>query len=173
MSMVIFNSYFDITRGYWKVIHLGSLFQDQTNKSACLWVPKSPHGDAFLDLQSHWVQLLDVVRVAENEGLGRIEATRDDVLRKPCIWTHWDGETQQVLGIFGGRKSRRNTPTNTHWLVVSATNMCHWSSQPAIPRYPKYGTLWWTNILPWTMAIDIVDFPINSMVIFHCYVSSP
>ena len=23
------------------------------------------------------------------------------------------------------------------------------------------------------MAIEIVDFPINSMVIFHCYVSSP
>ena len=26
---------------------------------------------------------------------------------------------------------------------------------------------WWTNILPWKMAIEIVDFPINSMVIFH------
>ena len=25
-------------------------------------------------------------------------------------------------------------------------------------------TLWWTNILPWKMAIEIVDFPINSMV---------
>ena len=23
------------------------------------------------------------------------------------------------------------------------------------------------------MAIEIVDFPMNSMVIFHCYVSSP
>ena len=29
-------------------------------------------------------------------------------------------------------------------------------------------TLWWTNILPWKMAIEIVDFPINSMVISHC-----
>ena len=32
---------------------------------------------------------------------------------------------------------------------------------------------WWTNSLLLKMAIEIVDFPINSMVIFHCYVSSP
>ena len=30
-----------------------------------------------------------------------------------------------------------------------------------------------TNSLLLKMAIEIVDFPINSMVIFHCYVSSP
>ena len=29
-------------------------------------------------------------------------------------------------------------------------------------------TLWWTNKKLWKMAIEIVDFPINSMVIFHC-----
>ena len=34
-------------------------------------------------------------------------------------------------------------------------------------------TLWWTNSWLLKMAIEIVDFPINSMVIFHCYVSSP
>ena len=34
-------------------------------------------------------------------------------------------------------------------------------------------TLWWTNKKQWKMAIEIVDFPINSMVMFHCYVSSP
>ena len=28
-------------------------------------------------------------------------------------------------------------------------------------------TLWWTNSSQWKMAIEIVDFPINSMVIFH------
>ena len=28
-------------------------------------------------------------------------------------------------------------------------------------------TLWWTNSLQWKMAIEIVDFPMNSMVIFH------
>ena len=28
-------------------------------------------------------------------------------------------------------------------------------------------TLWWTNSLQLKMAIEIVDFPINSMVIFH------
>ena len=28
-------------------------------------------------------------------------------------------------------------------------------------------SLWWTNSLQWKMAIEIVDFPINSMVIFH------
>jgi hypothetical protein len=89
----------------------------------------SPHGDAFLDLQSHWVQLLDVVSVAEDEGFGRIEATRDDVLRKPCGFSRTGTLTQPVLG----RKSRRNTPTNTHWLVVLEKNICHWSSQPPIP----------------------------------------
>ena len=30
-------------------------------------------------------------------------------------------------------------------------------------------TLWWTNKKLLKMAIEIVDFPINSMVIFHCY----
>ena len=34
-------------------------------------------------------------------------------------------------------------------------------------------TLWWTNKKQLKMAIETVDFPINSMVIFHCYVSSP
>ena len=34
-------------------------------------------------------------------------------------------------------------------------------------------TLWWTYKKLLNMAIEIVDFPINSMVIFHCYVSSP
>ena len=35
---------------------------------------------------------------------------------------------------------------------------------------PKSGhfTLWWTNSLLLKMAIEIVDYPINSMVIFHC-----
>ena len=33
--------------------------------------------------------------------------------------------------------------------------------------FKKKHTLWWTNILPWKMAMEIVDFPINSMVIFH------
>ena len=28
-------------------------------------------------------------------------------------------------------------------------------------------TLWWTNILPWKMAIEIDDFPIKNDVIFH------
>ena len=32
---------------------------------------------------------------------------------------------------------------------------------------PKGNTLWWTNSLLLKMAIEIVDFPINSMVIFH------
>ena len=34
-------------------------------------------------------------------------------------------------------------------------------------------TLWWTYKKLLNMAVEIVDFPINSMVIFHCYVSSP
>ena len=29
-------------------------------------------------------------------------------------------------------------------------------------------TLWWTYKKQWKMAIEIVDFPINSVVIFHC-----
>ena len=30
-----------------------------------------------------------------------------------------------------------------------------------------------TNITNWNMTIEIVNFPINSMVIFHSYVSLP
>ena len=32
--------------------------------------------------------------------------------------------------------------------------------------YNEY-TLWWTNILPWKMAIEIVDFPIKNSGSFH------
>ena len=39
-----------------------------------------------------------------------------------------------------------------------------------IPLKETYhrGTLWWTNSSQLKMIIEIVDFPINSMVIFHC-----
>ena len=32
-------------------------------------------------------------------------------------------------------------------------------------------TLWWTNIAIENGPVEIVDFPINSMVIFHSYVT--
>ena len=36
-----------------------------------------------------------------------------------------------------------------------------------------FNTLWWTNIAIENGPVEIVDFPINSMVIFHCYFSLP
>ena len=41
----------------------------------------APHGDPLLDLQRHRVQLLNIVSVTEDEGLGWVEAAGNDVLQ--------------------------------------------------------------------------------------------
>ena len=48
----------------------------------------------------------------------------------------------------------------------STTNFLGGSLLSDNPLY-NVNTLWWTNSLLLNMAIEIVDFPINSMVIFH------
>ena len=48
-----------------------------------------------------------------------------------------------------------------------------WDIEQFLGDVFRWFTLWWTNSLQLKMAIEIVDFPINSMVIFHSYVKLP
>ena len=50
------------------------------------------------------------------------------------------------------------------WKDRSAGTHMEW----CLDMFGYVSTLWWTNKKLWKMAIEIVDFPINSMVIFHC-----
>ena len=58
-------------------------------------------------------------------------------------------------------------------IVFFAKQMCHDWDDHSIMRFASWDTLWQTNSLLLKMVIYFVDFPINSMLTFHGYVSLP
>ena len=71
---------------------------------------------------------------------------------------------------FGRAGRGERSPAVTR---LDLTMVQWWSPSGKTVPYTKKNsdcdTLWWTYKKLLKMAIEIVDFPINSMVIFHCY----
>ena len=100
------------------------------------------------------------------------------------LWVAARSFQRAKLGEECPESPRGMGPSGTGWFTLWWTNIAmktsHWSiyrKGMGLPRFFGYqglkhiNTLWWTNKKLWKMAIEIVDFPINSMVIFHSYVN--